>query len=118
MKEEIIPNSLDDDTPTQPVTKPQDGWQMPEPVFRQSSGCTLPQRLGIRTSEASTELNGTAAVSSSASEENQARTPDKKTDTTGLSMILIGLGAAAVLAVIVLAIIYFLYSSRTNGSDF
>jgi len=37
----------EDDTPTKPVGKPSDGWEMPTPVFRQSSGGTLPRRLGL-----------------------------------------------------------------------
>ena len=37
----------EDDTPTKPVGKPTDGWEMPTPVFRQSSGGTLPRRLGL-----------------------------------------------------------------------
>lgn len=37
----------EDDTPTKPVGKPADGWEMPSPVFRQSSGGTLPRRLGL-----------------------------------------------------------------------
>jgi len=37
----------EDDTPTKPVGKPADGWVMPEPVFRKSSGGSLPRRLGL-----------------------------------------------------------------------
>ena len=48
MNDNIAPQKYqEDDTPTKPVGKPADGWEMPTPVFRQSSGGTLPRRLGL-----------------------------------------------------------------------
>ena len=48
MNDETAPQTYqEDDTPTKPVGKPTGGWVMPEPVFRKSSGGTLPRRLGL-----------------------------------------------------------------------
>jgi hypothetical protein len=48
MNDETAPQTYqEDDTPTKPVGKPAEGWVMPEPVFRKSSGGTLPRRLGL-----------------------------------------------------------------------
>jgi hypothetical protein len=48
MNDNIAPQKYqEDDTPTKPVGKPADSWEMPTPVFRQSSGGTLPRRLGL-----------------------------------------------------------------------
>ena len=48
MNDETAPQTYqEDETPTKPVGKPTGDWVMPEPVFRKSSGGTLPRRLGL-----------------------------------------------------------------------
>ncbi|MFN6962692.1 MAG: hypothetical protein ACK4S4_02880 [Pyrinomonadaceae bacterium] len=103
----------EDDVPTRPVDKPADGWTMPEPVFRQSSGGTLPRRLGVNV----TGAKGPAGESGSAVEERRER-PSAGRRTAAWLLLLIGIAIVAAAAAIVLLAVYLYLAYRAEGSGF
>ena len=146
MNDETAPQTYqEDDTPTKPVGKPTGGWVMPEPVFRKSSGGTLPRRLGLgpdgqpaAPAAETGEQTPTGAVPNGSGKsaavpvaeqpdlsadfsvpDDTAAPPAAKSRSGTAKILLIVLGLAGILLVIgiFLVVIYFLFFARFTESQ-
>ncbi len=115
-KEKIDAGTIEDDLDTTaPNSAKPDGWQMPEPVFRQTSG-RLPggfeKNYGVAVEDSAEALpvddpTSTDAVSAYTSNPDVEAT--QKGSVVKLVLVLLGLGAMIAFIVVFLTILYFFF---------